>query len=62
MLEFLRKQKMRPATLPDFDGALARFRAFLKQNNHSENVAWVMPEDILLNRKTIPLRSSANSC
>jgi len=51
MLEFLRKQKMRPPTLPDFDGALARFRAFLKQNNHSENVAWVMPEDILLTGK-----------
>lgn len=51
MLEFLRKQKMRSATLPDFDGALARFRAFLKQNNYSENVVWVMPEDILLTGK-----------
>ena len=51
MLEFLRKQEMRSATLPDFDGALARFRAFLKQNNYSENVVWVMPEDILLTGK-----------
>jgi len=38
---------MPPSTLPDFDGALERFRAFLKQNNYSENVVWVMPEDIL---------------
>jgi hypothetical protein len=51
MLEFLRKHKMRSATLPDFDGALARFRAFLIQNNYSENVVWVMPEDILLTGK-----------
>jgi hypothetical protein len=51
MLEFLRKQKMRSFTLPDFDGALARFRAFLQQNNYSENVVWVMPEDILLTGK-----------
>jgi len=51
MLEFLRKQKMRSPTLPDFDGALARFRAFLKQNNYPENVVWVMPEDILLTGK-----------
>jgi hypothetical protein len=51
MLEFLRKQKMRLSTLPDFDGALARFRAFLKRNNYSENVVWVMPEDILLTGK-----------
>jgi hypothetical protein len=51
MLEFLRKQKMRSSTLPDFDGAQARFRAFLKQNNYSENVVWVMPEDILLTGK-----------
>jgi hypothetical protein len=39
---------MRPSTLPDFDGALARFRSFLKQNNYSENVVWVVPENILL--------------
>jgi hypothetical protein len=51
MLQFLRKQKMQSATLPDFDGALARFRAFLKQNNYSENVVWVMAEDILLTGK-----------
>ena len=51
MLEFLRKQKMGSATLPDFDRALVRFRAFLKQNNYSENVVWVMPEDILLTGK-----------
>jgi hypothetical protein len=51
MLEFLRKHKMRSATLPDFDGALARFRAFLIQNNYSENVVWVMPEDMLLTGK-----------
>ena len=38
---------MRSATLPDFDSAVARFRAFLKLNNYSENVIWVMPEDIL---------------
>ena len=42
---------MRVSTLPDFDGALARFRTFLKQNNYSENVIWVMPEDILLTGK-----------
>ena len=48
LLEFLRAQKMRSSTLPDFDGAVARFRVFLKQNNYSENVVWVMPDDILL--------------
>ena len=42
---------MRSSTLPDFDGALTRFRAFLKQNNYAENVVWVMPEDILLTGK-----------
>ena len=42
---------MRSATLPDFDSAVARFRAFLKLNNYSENVVWVMPEDILLTGK-----------
>jgi hypothetical protein len=36
---------------PNFDGALARFRAFLKQNNYPENVVWVMTEDILLTGK-----------
>ena len=51
MLEFLRVQKMPSVTLPDFDNALARFRAFLKQNNCSENVVWVTPEDILLTGK-----------
>lgn len=53
MLEFLRQQKMPSATLPDFDGALARFRAFLKQNNYSENIVWVMPEDIVLTGKRL---------
>jgi hypothetical protein len=42
---------MPSSTLPDFDGAQARFRAFLKQNNYSENVIWVMSEDILLTGK-----------
>ena len=42
---------MRPSTLPDFDGALARFRSFLKQHNYSENVVWVVPENILLTGK-----------
>jgi len=35
---------MRSSTLPDFAAALARFRAFLEQNNYSENVVWVMRE------------------
>ena len=30
---------------------MARFRAFLKANNYSENIVWVMPEDILLTGK-----------
>jgi len=51
MVEFLRKQKMGSATLPDFDAALERFRAFLQLNNYSENVVWVTPEDILLTGK-----------
>ena len=42
---------MPSATLPDFDSAVAQFRAFLKRNNYSENVVWVMPEDILLTGK-----------
>jgi hypothetical protein len=42
---------MPPSTLPDFDGALERFRAFLRQNNYAENIVWVMPEDILLTGK-----------
>src|SRR2546430_17558616 len=36
---------------PGFDAAVARFRAFLKANNYSENIVWVMPEDILLTGK-----------
>ena len=39
---------MGSAILPNYDGALARFRAFLKLNNYSENVVWAMADDILL--------------
>jgi hypothetical protein len=36
---------------PDFDAAVARFRAFLKLNSYSGNIVWVTPEDVLLTGK-----------
>jgi hypothetical protein len=35
----------------DFDAAVLRLRAFLKANNYSENIVWVIPQDILLTGK-----------
>jgi hypothetical protein len=35
----------------DFGGAVARFQQFLKANNHSEKIVWVMPEEVLTTRK-----------
>ena len=43
--------KMASTKSSGFDAAVARFRAFLKANNYSENIVWVMPEDILLTGK-----------
>lgn len=36
---------------PDFDAAVARFRVFLKLNSYSDNIVWVMPENVLLTGK-----------
>jgi len=35
----------------DFQSAVARFRAFLRQNKYPENIVWLMPEDVLLSGK-----------
>lgn len=32
----------------DFDAAVARFQQFLRANNFSEEILWVMPEDVLM--------------
>ena len=35
----------------DFGGAVARFQQFLKANNYSEKIVWVMPEEVLTTGK-----------
>jgi|HubBroStandDraft_6_1064221.scaffolds.fasta_scaffold319110_1 hypothetical protein len=35
----------------DFGAALARFQQFLRANDYSERILWVMPEDILMTGK-----------
>jgi hypothetical protein len=42
---------MPSSAIPNFDAALAQFRAFLNRNKYADNVVWVMPEDILLTGK-----------
>ncbi len=32
----------------DFDAAVARFQQFLRANNYSGEILWVMPEDVLM--------------
>ena len=44
-------RKMTSTKPRDFDAAVLRFSAFLKANNYSENIVWVMPEDVLLTGK-----------
>jgi hypothetical protein len=35
----------------DFSAAVARFQQFLRANNYSENLVWLMPEDVLTTGK-----------
>ena len=35
----------------DFGAAVARFQQFLRANNYSGNLVWVMPEDVLTTGK-----------
>ena len=35
----------------DFGAAVARFQRFLKQNNYSEDLLWLTPDDVLLSGK-----------
>jgi hypothetical protein len=36
----------------DFDAALGRFQSFLRANNYSERIVWVMPENVLTTGKS----------
>lgn len=35
----------------DFDAAVERFQQFLRANNYSEKIVWVMPENVLTTGK-----------